>query len=153
MAGDAADFCVGAADHEAGKAAASTACEPAAAVFSGAWTLLPYYMDCIHSPSYKSENASGGCEVLALSGAGAGTEAWEQYKRTDALVIDPSRCEPFVDVIAPQCKARARLQPISVKLRPNTSDHRVLSQVRHAIPSEGGCTGYRTGDRCSCSLG
>lgn len=96
----------------------------------GARTLLPYYMDCIHSPTFKSGSLHGGCDVLHKPGGGNWKQAWDVFRQMDTLQIDASRCEAFVDAIAPDMKPQAGLQPFEVQLRPQSTDHDVFLQVQ-----------------------
>lgn len=100
---------------------------------SGARTLLPYYMDCIHSPTFKAGSLNGACEVLHKPSNGNWKAAWDVFRQMDTLQIDASRCEAFVDVIAPELKSRAGLQPFAVKLRPQSTDHDVFLQVQLSL--------------------
>lgn len=95
----------------------------------GARTLLPYYMDCIHSPIFKSGSLNGACDVLHKPGGGNWKQAWDVFRQMDTLQIDASRCEAFVDAIAPNMKSQARLKPFEVQLRPQSTDHDVFLQI------------------------
>lgn len=96
---------------------------------AGARTLFPYYMDCIHSPNFKSGGLNGACEVLHQPSKNNWKQAWDVFRQMDTVQIDVSRCEAFVDVIDPNQKSQARLQPFDVKLRPKSTDHDVFLQV------------------------
>eukprot|EP00892_Ulva_mutabilis_P004679 jgi/Ulvmu1/2583/UM014_0034.1 len=96
---------------------------------SGARTFLPYYMDCIHSPTFKAGSLNGACEVLHKPSNGNWKAAWDVFRQMDTLQIDASRCEAFVDVIAPEMKSKAGLKPFSVQLRPHSTDHDVFLQI------------------------
>lgn len=99
----------------------------------GARTFLPYYMDCIHSPTFKSGSLHGACDVLHKPSNGNWKQAWDVFRQMDTLQIDASRCEAFVEAIAPELKSKAGLQPISVHLRPHSTDHDVFLQVRTSL--------------------
>ena len=97
---------------------------------SAAQPLLPFYMECIHSPKFQAGSTGDLCQVLGRPSVDNHTLSWAEYKLLDTLEMDPSRCEAFVQAIAPEFKAQAQLQHVSVKLRPQSSDHSVLLQVR-----------------------
>lgn len=92
-------------------------------------TLLPFYMDCIHSPIFKSGDLNGACDVLHKPSTKSWKQAWDVFRQMDTIQIDASRCEAFVEVIDPSQKSQAGLQPFEVKLRPASTDHDVFLQV------------------------
>ena len=97
---------------------------------SAAQALLPFYMECIHTPKFQAGSTGDLCQLLGRPSADNHTLSWAEYRLLDTLEMDPSRCEAFVQGIAPEYKDQAGLRQVSVKLRPQSSDHSVLLQVR-----------------------
>ena len=109
----------------------STQCTAAAGSGSASNVYRPFFTNCIHSPLLQSLGSTRRCDQLQRN---TRSDVMKQPSKTWAkaksITVDVSRCSRYL----PQSRSlrglkRPELPPLTMELRPRSSDHIVFLQV------------------------
>lgn len=115
--------------------------------------LSSFYANCIHSPQLTQSGITGTCANIHQPSNCDYKLAKDAWRDTGEIVVDVSHCSRF---LPPRADADGTLQPqdllpVTLALRPRSTDHDVFLQVRATAGAD--CCTRARGIACSAAVG